>query len=405
MRIIARRRLKPNLKFQERSQRRGFVTVLAACVLVVLFGMLAFTLDIGFITATRSQMRNAADAAALAACQELPPGLGKGAAQSTTTVKTNAEAVAVALASYHRAGDVSSAAVIPSRDIRFGRRDWDSQQQKWIETWNATPYNMVQVTVRRDQPFSGTVTSTSPSDRQLKLFFAPVLNQNNASVTVSATAAVLPAVGFSLPTGSSRTIGILPIALDLPTWEALIQNNVGPDAFAYDPSTGRVHSGSDGIREVNLYPSGSSSMPPGNRGTVDLGSPNNSTADLKRQILYGLNAEDLSYFPNGQIRTDNGPLYLNGDTGISAGIKAELSQIIGQTRAIPIFTDVSGPGNNATYTIVKFVGIRVLEVVLTGSLSSKHLTVQPAVFEDSNAIGGKAATTPDTIFSPIKLIH
>lgn len=405
MKNLSTRGWKPKLKYQKKSKRRGSVTVLAVCVLVMLFGMLAFTADIGFITATRSQMRNAADAAALAACQELPAGMGKGATSSISTVKADAENAAMTLAGHHRAGDVASASVKPGKDFRFGRRDWDPQQLKWIETWNSTPYNMVEVRVRRDQPFSGAVTASSPADRQLKLFFAPVLNQKNASVTVSATAAVLPVVGFSLPAGSTKTVGILPIALDLPTWEALIQNDIGPDSFAYNPNTGSVYRGQDGIREVNLYPSGSSSMPPGNRGTVDLGNPNNSTMDLKRQILYGLNAEDLSYFPNGQIRTDNGLLYLNGDTGISAGIKAELSQIIGQTRAIPIFTDVSGPGNNAMYTVVKFVGIRVLEVVLTGSLSSKHLTVQPAVFEDSNAIGGKAATAPDTISSPIKLIH
>lgn len=381
------------------SDRRGSISVLTVFVLVMVFGMLAFSADIGFITAARSQMRNASDAAALAACQELPDGLGLAPKKSGTSVKSAAGGVASQLASLHRAGEVPSLTVSPSTDLRFGNREWNASQHRWIETWDVSPFNMVQVTIRRDQ------VGGSGGDRALNLFFAPVLNQRNASIHVSSTAALLPAVGFGLPSGSLKTVGILPIALDVPTWDNLVLNNSGPDSYSYNPNTGKVSAGTDGIKEVNLYPSGSSSMPPGNRGTVDLGSPNNSTNDLKRQILHGLNASDLSYFPNGQIRTDTGPLYLNGDTGISAGIKSELSQIIGQTRAIPIFSNVSGPGNNATYTIVKFVGIRVLDVVLTGSLSSKRVVVQPADFQDSNLIGGKVTSGPDTIFSPIKLIH
>lgn len=104
-------------------------------------------------------------------------------------------------------------------------------------------------------------------------------------------------------------------------------------------------------------PDANSNLPPGNRGTVDIGSPNNSTNDLKRQIVYGVNANDLAFFPNGVLKfNEQGFLYLNGDTGISAGIEASLKSIIGEVRAIPIFIDVSGPGNNAEYTMVKFVG-------------------------------------------------
>ncbi len=74
----------------------------------------------------------------------------------------------------------------------------------------------------------------------------------------------------------------------------------------------------------------------------------------------------------------NGKLTLNGDTGISAGVKDDLAAIIGQTRIIPIFESVSGNGNNAMYTIVQWAGVRILDVKLTGSMSSKKLIVQPA---------------------------
>src|SRR5262249_8418840 len=133
----------------------------------------------------------------------------------------------------------------------------------------------------------------------------------------------------------------------------------------------------------------------GNFGTVDLGAANNSTADLARQILYGVNADDLSHFANNTIQLDpaTGTLNLQGDTGVSAGVKDELTSIIGQPRIIPLYSTVSGPGNNANYPIVGFAGITITEVVLTGSLSSKHITIQPCYVIEPNAISGGSGTS------------
>ena len=100
------------------------------------------------------------------------------------------------------------------------------------------------------------------------------------------------------------------------------------------------------MKEINLYPSGNG--PPGNRGTVDIGSNNNSTADLSRQILNGVTKSDLAYHGGKLEFNEDGELFLNGDTGISAGIKDELAAVIGQPKIIPIFSNVSGPGNRGS---------------------------------------------------------
>ena len=134
----------------------------------------------------------------------------------------------------------------------------------------------------------------------------------------------------------------------------------------------------DDILEANLFPQGTDS--PGNRGTIDIGSSNNSTSDLARQIVHGISPEDMAHM-GGSLVFEDGELLLNGDTGISAGMKDELASIIGETRCIPIFSNVSGNGNNATFTIVKFVGVRILKVKLTGSMSSKKVIIQPACIE------------------------
>lgn len=86
-------------------------------------------------------------------------------------------------------------------------------------------------------------------------------------------------VGFNEPE-SDDTIGILPIALDLPSWEDAV-NGLSDDDYDF---SGSVSNGSDGVSETNLYPKGTGA--PGNRGTVDIGGANNSTADLSRQILH-----------------------------------------------------------------------------------------------------------------------
>lgn len=196
---------------------------------------------------------------------------------------------------------------------------------------------------------------------------------------------------------SSSRADILLIALDAISWNAMLAG-VGGDDYRYNEALGKVEEMPDGVLEVNLYPSGSSSLPPGNRGTVDIGSPNNSTKDLKRQITEGINGSDLEWF-DGELRFDQAQLELNGDTGLSAGIEDSLKEIVGEVRAIPLFSSVSGPGNNATYIIERFVGVRIMDVRLTGNPNKLRVVVQPAPFSDSTVIRGETEIRSDSIFT------
>ena len=123
-----------------------------------------------------------------------------------------------------------------------------------------------------------------------------------------------------------------PYALDLQTWNNLIANS-GTDNYRWNPTTHTIEAGSDGLVEVNLFPQGTGS--PGNRGTVDIGSSNNSTADIARQIVYGISPSDLAALGGRSSSIRRGKLSLNGDTGISAGVKDELASIMGQPRVHP----------------------------------------------------------------------
>jgi hypothetical protein len=64
-----------------------------------------------------------------------------------------------------------------------------------------------------------------------------------------------------------------------------------------------------------------------------------------------------------------------------------------------------GPGNNADYTIVAFVGVRIVDVKLTGSMSGKRVLVQPANMVTRGAIATTQTGTSDFIYTPVHLVR
>ena len=383
-------------------QRSGSVVVLAAAALVLIFAFTSFTIDLGFIALTKAELQNAADSAALGGAQELQNGVGLGPVSSPEDTATSARHVAESLAALNPAGELDSVYLDEANDVRFGQLQWNDESSTWEKNWGVAPYTLIEVVTHRDRGEAKDVNGVT-LDGPLPLFFAPVIGQKEASLSTRSVAAIFPGGGFRIDENSSAYSNILPIALDEQTWNDLLAG-IGSDDYGYNTEYDQVENHGDGILEANLYPSGSSQLPPGNRGTVDLGSPNNSTQDLKRQIVHGLNAEDLSWF-GGELRFDDVPLELNGDTGLSVGIEASLREVIGQAKAIPIFSSVSGPGNNATYTITKFVGIRILDVNLAGNPSKRRVVVQPAPFSDSTVVRSRNTVSVDSIFTTPALIQ
>ena len=385
-----------------RHARHGSIITWSAVTLVAVMGFTALAVDVGFMAQTKAQMQAAADGSVLSAGLELPNGWGAGKVLTSQQVDSTARSAAQSVATTYRLGEQASAYLDTTRDMRFGQRT-KSTNGTWVETWGATPYNIVEVTIHRDQPLAGDVATRG--DQELPLFFARAMGNKTAALIAKATATLSPGGGFYIPPGSGLTCPLLPLAIDEASWDNLILNGVGSDSYKYN-SNGTVTGAADGIKEISMYPGSNASLPSGNRGTVDIGSSGNSTADLSRQIRFGPNEADLAYFSGGKVQIPaSGLLALNGDTGLSAGIKDDLAAIIGQPRAIPVFRSVSGPGNNATYQICKFVGIRILYVKLTGSPSQKTVIVQPAPVFDGTIISTTGAMQPDSIMASLKLIH
>ena len=125
----------PNRSYA-RDGRRAAILVMSAVMMVVLVGMVAFGVDIGYIVLMRTQLQAAADSAALA---------GAGAAIDGTAA---AEAEALKYVSLHTSGGENIDA--DQVEIRFG--SWDSASRRF--TPSLADRSAIEVTVRGDrQPF------------------------------------------------------------------------------------------------------------------------------------------------------------------------------------------------------------------------------------------------------------
>ena len=384
----------------EDESRRGAVIVLTAFLLIVMLAMVAFALDIGYILVAKTELQQAADSAAMAAVWELIDEQAPTGSLDPTSTIYDARQIALQYAGLNAVtGDSplvdTNSGNSPSGDVVVGYLSDPSDPTVAMSYFNPVDYNAVKVKIRR----------TAAQNGEVQLFFGGVLGLSSVATEAEATAALVKEqiVGFKTPEDNDN-LSILPFALDKQTWDAMLAGT-GNDDFTWDSDTGAVVSGADSILEINLYPQGTGA--PGNRGTVDIGHAGNSTADIARQITDGVSPADLAYH-GGELKLDSsGELYLNGDTGISAGIKDELASIIGRPSIIPIFSQVTGPGNNATFTIVEFAGVRIVEVFLTGPPAGKRVMIQPANIVTEGVIFDDTASTSVStyIYSKVWLVR
>ncbi len=378
--------------------RRGAIAVLAMLLLSVLIMVAAFGVELSMFMAEKAEMQRSADAAALAACWEYVAHMNRGSAEpaSRDCARTVASEIAgtnlVRLQSLDADLNASNEA---AGDIVFGQFDSFGNPYGEMTPQDSGVVNAVKVRLRQTRERNGEVTFT----------LARLLGINSKPLEVEAVASIARNVrGFRAPADNSKTVNLLPFAVKRELWDSLMAGN-GDDDYSYNFDTGEVTNGSDGKREINIYPHTTGAS--GNSGTVDLGSSGNSNADVKRQILNGASAEDLDEL-GGKIELDaSGQLLLNGDTGISAGMKAELNAVKGQPRVIMVYSQVTGNGNNATFTIIRFVGIRIMHVNFQGSKNnSKKLIIQPAdVMAEFVIVSNQNNQTSQSVFSPARIVN
>jgi Putative Flp pilus-assembly TadE/G-like len=368
--------------------RPGNVISIVAILAVFLVGMVAFAIDTGYVAGTRTQLQRATDAGALAGCEKL--GTWSGGTIPEATAKAECKKFAQA----------NENLTIRDADVRLLRYNPAAPAGSRVSALYSVlnPPNCCEVTMRRDELANG----------KLPLFFAPILGKNSADVRARSTAYMMPAQAV-MP-GSP----MLPYAVQIDYYFAVCgQSRIGVDGKLISTqdnwtvrADGTTVSGADGVREVMLY--SDTNNKPGNFGSLDIGSSSNGTPELERQILYGPTVQDFQQSDfKSKVAPDGGlycPFYATGDSGLTTSVKDSFQQIQGQARIIPLYDVVINSGDNATYHIVNYAVVTIVQVDFTGN--PKKLWVQPAMLMTNKAVASTDLNLVTTwgIFTPPRLV-
>ncbi len=371
-------------------RRPGNVLVLFAVLLTSLVGMVAFAIDTGYIALTKTNLQRAADAAAHAGALAAPAPPGE--PQDVAAVRAEVRKYVALNAPGLTARD---------EDVRLCRyTPYYDPAGRFSYTYSVDqPANAVEVTLRRDR------VQNSP----LKLFFAPVIGARTASLSARAVAYLRKA--RSVKAGAP----VLPYVVQYDYYYAAMgQTRTGTDGKKIDvadqatvnPATLAVSPGPDGVNEVMLF--GDKPNAPGNFGSIDLGSSENSTAELERQVLYGPSEADFAnpdfvfkVSPDGSLYV---PFSADGDSGLSATVKTAFESIRGKPRIVPLYDTKSGTGDGAVYHVIGYAGVVLTRVDFTGN--PKKIWVQPA-FVASNSVApmtSDADAVVEGVYLPPKMI-
>lgn len=329
-----------------RQQRRGVIMVLAALLMVALVGMVAFAVDYGYLLKIRTDLQRSADAAALAAVQDLirrPDGT-----QDLSAARETAR-------TYARNNLGDGLFQVADADIQIGRYDPDSIYST-VTLLNTGTFDTVRVTLRRD----GVSNSKAP------LFFARAMGIQDAAITATSTA-VLQKAQLMEPGAE-----ILPFATPVDLWNSL---EPGDQWSAYGDGKLKDQDGND---------------VPGNWGTTDIGDTGNSSSDLNDQILTGLHQSDLDdLYADGRIAQNDYidcsvPAWMQGDTGLSSGLKQSVTQVHGQKKLIPIYDTLANPmGGHVDFHIIGWGVVTVIDSEWSGYVNTR------VIVEKSHWFNGK----------------
>jgi len=373
--------------------RRGTVAVFVAVTLTVMTGFTALAIDIGYIYAARAQLQTVADAAALAGASALADASVLLGSNSPSTMESQAAARA---ALYAELNDVFEQPIVLSdSDVSVGFASPENLQTNFVP--GVYPYNAVRVLARKD--------SDSPNG-PLNLFFGQILGKGTADIQAQAIAYFDQHVEkFQIKQQSGP---FAPMSVRQEKWLLEIVNKGGDDEFSYDPETGQITAGPDGVPEVSIYPEkqknnngkgngNNQSEGAGNFGLLNFNNGNNGTPILARQIRDGLTAEEIeSVFGEPAVRfTDDygNPVdhLIDGNPGLKASLKDDLESRLGQVIGFFVHTEVSGSGANAVFTVVDVQFGRLMHVDLTGPMNSKAVVIQPEIYTGREVITSQSA--------------
>ena len=378
--------------------RRAAIAPLAALLMTFLVGMLAFSIDIGYICSVQAELQDAADAAALAGAQQLQtpfvnfysPGMTEAQQKViflTVTTDTSSPSspipTAQQYAAYNQAGGVY--VQVPTSDVSFSYYDGTTFNSASFGNGNNLFPNTVKVTTRRDTNANGA----------LGLFFGRIFGLSSTNLTATASATIYAGDVTSLQVIPGVNAHILPVALDVNTWTNFANGN-----FTSPWDSGVVTVASNGNPQLQVYTQ--STNTPGSFGLLDVGVPSNNSPAFRNWIDNGDTPNDISYLLNNELLpvSLSAPKQWKCGPGLTDTLLSNFQSQMGVPNLIPLFEPVSptgstaptaanyvaatGTGQNATYAIVGFVGVTITQA--NGNGSGLTVSIQPSAIVDPTAV-------------------
>lgn len=405
------------------TKRRAAIIPMAALLMTLLVGMLAFSIDIGYICAVQAELQNAADAAALAGAQQMQnpfvafysPGQTEQQQiynQVTTDTSNSASPIPTAqrYAAYNQAGGVNLQ--LPTSDISFSYYNGTSA---FIPASYPTFFpNTITVTTRRD----------NVANNPLGLFFARIFGMTTMSLTATASATIYAGDVSSLQVIPGVDAHILPVALDVNVWTNYANANWTSAWLGSNVTTGP-----NGNPQLQVYPFATGT--PGSFGLIDTGVPSNNAPAFRNWIDTGSTPNDIKYLLNNSLLpvSPSAPEPWKVGPGMTSTLVSNFQSQMGVPNLIPLFVPVSpgianapspgadytaasAQGQNATYAVVGFVGVTITQADGSGK-ANMTIAVQPSAIVDPtevilNASPARASQltifgTPQTTFVSAKL--
>jgi Flp pilus assembly protein TadG len=405
---------------QNETRRRGATIPLFAILCVPLLGMLAFSIDIGWIALVKTDLQTAADAAALAGAEKLqalyvnsltadlpgsqtPPGTFLTTATTNTGTPDCPMYTAEQFAKYNKAGNVSIN--VRDQDVSFSFLDANGnfKQNYWAVGLVGGFPNSITVTTRRD----------NLQNTPVSLFFGPIFNFYKKELEATATATIYSGDVTSLQVIQGVTLQspirphILPVALDMNIWTTFYKTGMSPD--------GQIHLAANGMPELYVYPIGPQTPiygqptnTPGSFGLIDVGPPANNSPAFRTWISNGQTPNDINYLISNSLvpvsmpgpASAPGPKNWKVGPGLTSTLQSNFYGEMFVPNLIPLFIPASAPagvqsqsagsyvaasgtGSGATYAIVGFAGVAVSQA--DGSGGNMNISIQPSALVDPTA--------------------
>ncbi len=317
---------------------RGFVLIGVGAALVAFLSLFALVVDFGYIFATKSQLQNTTDAAALAAAVEIPKGL------------TAAEQKAIDFGQSHWVA--GSPIVISNTDVQFGKYNFlDSIMQ-----YGLLPTDAVTVTAKKTE---GSASGAVP------LFFARLFGKEFSNVQAKSTAAL-----------DAHVVGVHG------------KNRLIP----YSTILSEVDKNGDGLFDVgsslNIFPN-----VPGNFGYLDLNDGPSGTPELRQYIEEGYDSDFI--IPPGGSKSVFGSTGIDGESLINS-----FKKIIGEVVFLPVHSAVSYQGSLAVYNVVNILAVKIKSVKLTGAPHTRRIDVDIIYYASSVLVTDPNAPVNNSVAKP-----